>query len=220
MSIRIALCFNLVVVCSALAQPTTRPTIPLPSQFSDDRQGISIELAGRDNDAAAIAGTITLGASGSGHRLIVTARLDGGIASGTFTDDSGDAFACSVQMDGLRLLFKTGRTSYLLSRTAGGIGVVIDQTSWRVTNIVKDKPAEQAGIRVGDVITAVDGKDVIGLDFQSNPTRGPVYSKVQVTVRRSNGSTADVTMTRVPLDFAPLSAPPRVEDTGENPRDR
>jgi hypothetical protein len=215
----IASCIGLLFACGAFAQPapTTRPGIPLPSHFSDDRQGISIELAGRDNDSSAIVGTISLG--GASRRFTLSARLDGALAAGTFSTDMGDIFPCTLQMDGLRLLLKTGRTSYQLSRTTGGIGITIDQTTWRITTTLQGKPAQEAGIRVGDVITAVNGNDVASSDLQSNPLRGPVYTKVQVTVRRADGSTADFTMTRVPIDLSPLP-PPRVEDVGDGVRDR
>src|SRR5436190_10582361 len=94
---------SLLFACCTFAQPepTTRPIIPLPSQFSDEqRQTISIELFGHQNDAAALAGTISVGGVGLPRQFPLTARLDGSMATGTFTDDSGDKFGCTLQMDG------------------------------------------------------------------------------------------------------------------------
>lgn len=72
----------------------------------------------------------------------------------------------------------------------GGIGVMIepDQTtgSVRITYVLPGTPAERAGIQVGDIITAVDGKPTKGLsvDIVSSRLRGKAGTVVAVSLQR------------------------------------
>lgn len=72
----------------------------------------------------------------------------------------------------------------------GGIGVMIepDQTtgSVRITYVLPGTPAERAGIQVGDIITAVDGKPTKGLsvDMVSSRLRGKAGTVVAVSLQR------------------------------------
>jgi len=80
-----------------------------------------------------------------------------------------------------------------------GIGIQVSQYS---NNIIIDKvlpksPAESAGIIDGDIILAVDGKDVAGLSYTevSGMIRGEKDTKVKVSVNR-NGTSKDFDITR------------------------
>lgn len=80
-----------------------------------------------------------------------------------------------------------------------GIGVEMTMRSGRlvVLRVLADNPALRAGMKAGDVITAVDGKSIAGLDLGSvvSKIRGPTGSQVEVTVDR-NGKSIDFTMNR------------------------
>ncbi len=64
-----------------------------------------------------------------------------------------------------------------------------------------DQPAERAGLKVGDVIVAVDGKDVtsLGLTEAIGEIRGPRGSEVVLTYQR-DGEKQDVTVVRARIE--------------------
>lgn len=68
--------------------------------------------------------------------------------------------------------------------------------------LYEDQPAEKAGLRVGDVVIAVDGEDVTGLELNEAITRirGPRGTKVTLTVRRANEEPFDLTVTRARIE--------------------
>lgn len=71
-----------------------------------------------------------------------------------------------------------------------GIGVVIrtqEETGYiEVANVLKDTPAERAGVRVGDIFKVVDGEDVLGFSqFDlAGVVRGPRGTFVDITFIR------------------------------------
>ena len=81
-----------------------------------------------------------------------------------------------------------------------GIGVEVQlqpDGSIKVIAPIDDTPAARAGIRSGDLITAVDGKPVAGDDDTQGPLRGPAGSKVTLTlVRKGVAKPFDVTLLR------------------------
>jgi carboxyl-terminal processing protease len=84
-----------------------------------------------------------------------------------------------------------------LNATVAGIGVLLSDSSGAlvVTRVIAGSPAAEAGIKMGDVITAVDGVPTAGwtLDQLSIKVRGSVGTKVKITVVRSGSAT--------PIDF-------------------
>ncbi len=81
-----------------------------------------------------------------------------------------------------------------------GIGVTLDFTNPNkplVLSVIPEAPAEKAGIKAGDIITAVDGIDVIGMksELTLNLIRGVPDSTVNIKVDR-NGTTLSFDMTR------------------------
>ena len=71
----------------------------------------------------------------------------------------------------------------------GGIGVTMRQNAeglCEVTDVVAGGPAEAAGIRRGDIITRVDGRDVtqMNIDEISRLLRGEEDTRVEITIRR------------------------------------
>lgn len=82
----------------------------------------------------------------------------------------------------------------------GGLGIEVTMdNSWvKVVSPIDDTPAAKAGIRSGDYITHIDGTTVLGLTLSQavDKMRGPLNSKVKLTVRRKNKEPFDVTLTR------------------------
>jgi carboxyl-terminal processing protease len=80
-----------------------------------------------------------------------------------------------------------------------GIGATVQQKSDQilVAGLLPGTPAEKAGIKVGDVIVAVDGQSTKGwtADDAVNHIRGQVNTQVKVDVSR-NGETLSFTMMR------------------------
>jgi hypothetical protein len=204
--------------------PTTRPALAMPCQFADDH--IAIDLTPGANDSAAFTGAISVGGYRSARRFPLQGRFEGKVARGQFTDDLGDTYPFTAQLDGLlHLIFRTGHTTYDLSRVRGGIGVNLQHVDngFRVIELIKDMPAMTAGLRRDDVITAVDDKAAFGEDASLIGLIGDVGTTVRVTVTHSDGTTARFTLTRAPLEGRLGPAPPAAEDTGDrgdNPRDR
>jgi putative serine protease PepD len=85
------------------------------------------------------------------------------------------------------------------------VGVLIQSVSGgaKITKIVSGSPAAKAGLKVGDVITALDGKSIASADdLTSAVTNAQPGDKVTLTVR-SGGTTKHVT---VQLGVQPASA--------------
>lgn len=85
-----------------------------------------------------------------------------------------------------------------------GIGVQVSQNAYtKIMNVVKvfkGTPAEKAGMLPGDVLSAVDGTDVVGMDLSlvvSDYIKGEEGTEVTVTVyRQSSDEYLDLTMER------------------------
>jgi carboxyl-terminal processing protease len=82
-----------------------------------------------------------------------------------------------------------------------GIGARVDLAEGggvEVKYLFEGQPAEKAGLQVGDVILAVDGKDVrrLGLTEAITLIRGPRGSNVNLTIRRGSQSPLDIAVSR------------------------
>jgi carboxyl-terminal processing protease len=83
----------------------------------------------------------------------------------------------------------------------GGVGMNVGMKEGNIVVIspLKDSPAMKAGIKAGDLIMAVDGKNVIGhsSDEVVGLIRGPIDTKVKITVIHAGAkSPTDITITR------------------------
>lgn len=69
-----------------------------------------------------------------------------------------------------------------------GIGVAVGEKDGKVYvgNVTADSPAEEAGIKAGDIIVAVDGAEVDGVDDACNRIAGENGTEVKVTVKRDD----------------------------------
>ena len=80
-----------------------------------------------------------------------------------------------------------------------GLWLSREGTGWRVARVLERGPGEEAGLRVGDTISAIDGLTNDQLDFPAlaRLTRQPVGTVVSFTVRRDS---ADVVLKLVLRD--------------------
>ena len=79
-----------------------------------------------------------------------------------------------------------------MSNSYVGIGITVqsreDGTGFEIINVTNEGPAKAAGILAGDVIVAVDGTDVAGMDSSSLSAlvRGEENTSVTLTILRDN----------------------------------
>jgi carboxyl-terminal processing protease len=72
----------------------------------------------------------------------------------------------------------------------GGLGIEVNEDKGiiKVVSPIDDTPAARAGIKPGDIITALDGKTLIGMSLNDavDKMRGPPNSKIVLTIKRQN----------------------------------
>ena len=72
----------------------------------------------------------------------------------------------------------------------GGLGIEVseDKGIIKVVSPIDDTPAARAGIKPGDIITALDGKTVIGVSLNDavDKMRGPPNSRIVLTLKRQD----------------------------------
>ena len=78
----------------------------------------------------------------------------------------------------------------------GGLGIEVSMEAGvvKVITPIDDTPASRAGIKAGDYIVRIDGKQVRGKTLMEavNLMRGPIGSSIEITVRRKNLSKAKI----------------------------
>lgn len=87
-----------------------------------------------------------------------------------------------------------------------GIGARVERAEGGgvlISYLFPNQPAEQSGLRVGDVIIAVDGVDITRLDLMEAITRirGPKGTVVTLTIRRERQPVFDVKVTRARIEI-------------------
>jgi carboxyl-terminal processing protease len=91
-----------------------------------------------------------------------------------------------------------------IRRTRGdefvGIGIVLETREGQavIADVLEDSPASESGLRVGDVVVAVDGQSTLGLplDRVSDLIRGAAGAQVSLRVRRQGDNEITATMVR------------------------
>ncbi len=93
-----------------------------------------------------------------------------------------------------------------------GIEVTMEDGLVKVMSPIDDTPAFKAGIKPGDLITHLDGKQVRGLTLQQavEKMRGLVGTKIKLTIRRGAKKPFSVTIIRAKIKITPIKA--RIED--------
>ena len=83
-----------------------------------------------------------------------------------------------------------------------GVGIQIqvdEKTKFLIVNqVIADGPAEKAGLKDGDTVTAIDGKSTKGLSVEQDAKllRGEKGTIVKLTVQRDNAELAPIAVTR------------------------
>ena len=82
----------------------------------------------------------------------------------------------------------------------GGLGIEVTMEGGlvKVVSPIDDTPAHRAGLEPGDLITHLDGEQVLGMTLTEavDKMRGAVGSQIRLTVRRNAAQPFDVTLTR------------------------
>ncbi len=110
----------------------------------------------------------------------------------------GDKHTSYIDPDMLR------QANIQLSGELNGIGAWVDITGKFLTIIspMPDSPAEKAGLKPGDQVIAIDGKDMTGIDGNVvlEKILGPAGTKVTLSILRKDATTPfDVTITRAKI---------------------
>ena len=104
---------------------------------------------------------------------------------------TGDKYAVYYNADELAAVFNDYGGNFY------GIGALIKENAdgeVYLSGVYEDSPAEKSGLKAGDVIVAVDGENVVGLDRYevAEKMRGEKGTEVVITVyRESTGETLD-----------------------------
>jgi carboxyl-terminal processing protease len=115
-----------------------------------------------------------------------------------------------------------------LSSTYQGIGASVSDANGPVTIVApfRGSPAEEAGIRAGDIILAVDGESTEGWSDNEavQVIRGPAGTTVTLTVQHIDGTVEDITITRGDILIESVYTVPALEsipgESGDNLVDR
>ena len=97
----------------------------------------------------------------------------------------------------------------------GGLGIEVTQEEGvvKVVSPIEGTPADKAGIKTGDLITAVNGESVMGLNLNDavDLMRGPVGSEITITVvREGTPEPFDIKITRETITIEAVRS--RLED--------
>lgn len=90
-----------------------------------------------------------------------------------------------------------------------GLGLTLteDESGYiRIAEILQDSPVEESGLVVGDIITCVDGNDVLvtGFDESIEAMRGQEGTEITITVRR-DGIDRDMVFTRRSMEVTTVT---------------
>lgn len=105
-------------------------------------------------------------------------------AAAAMVNSLGDRWSFYMTAEQYKAYMDTVTNSYV------GIGVTIQQRSdglgFDILSVTGNSPAEEVGLKAGDMLVAVDGKEVAGLDTDglSALIRGEEGTSVRLTVRR------------------------------------
>jgi carboxyl-terminal processing protease len=88
-----------------------------------------------------------------------------------------------------------------LDGTFGGVGLILDTTNenqLKVTRVLQGSPAERAGVKKGDIVTAVDGQLVnqIKATKAAEQMRGKLGSQVKLNIVRGTGISKEYNLKR------------------------
>ncbi len=128
------------------------------------------------------------------------------------------------------MLNKVDRYSYFMSASEyeemqqeyeghyGGIGIVITMRDNKLTIVspIKNTPGEKAGLRAGDIITAIDGKETAEMSQIKavDMMRGEEGTEVTITIDRGDEDSFDVEIIRKDIEVPYVETEMKTEDVG------
>lgn len=90
-----------------------------------------------------------------------------------------------------------------------GIGAYVEmlEDEFTITSPIKGSPAEEAGLKPGDVVEKVDGEEIKGQSIKEiiKKVRGPAGTDVKLTIRRLNAGIKVYTVTRGEIKIPSLT---------------
>ena len=125
---------------------------------------------------------------------ITEEEKENGMYKGLF-ESLGDVYSCYYTPEEYKILEEQTQGVYY------GIGAYVSQdveTGFcAISGVIKNSPAEEAGLMEGDIIYKVDGEDMTGLELDEvvSNIRGEEGSEVTLTLVR-DGKNMEVTLTR------------------------
>jgi carboxyl-terminal processing protease len=85
----------------------------------------------------------------------------------------------------------------------GGLGIEVSMENGivKVVSPIDDTPAARAGLKPGDLITALDGQPIQGMTLPQavDKMRGPINSDIRLTIQRKGREPFDVKLTRATI---------------------
>ncbi|MGM0499576.1 MAG: S41 family peptidase [Bacillota bacterium] len=128
------------------------------------------------------------------------------------------------------MLNKVDRYSYFMSASEyeemqqeyeghyGGIGIVITMRDNKLTIVspIKNTPGEKAGLRAGDIISAIDGEETAEMSQMKavNMMRGEENTDVTLTIKRGDEDPFDVEITRKDIEVPYVETEMKTEEIG------
>ena len=109
-------------------------------------------------------------------------------------------------------------SNYLNGKDYEGIGAYVDIKGDYMTIIspIKGSPAEKAGLRAGDQVIAIDGKDMTGISPEAvrQKVLGPEGTTVTLTILRKDAEPFDVKITRAKITTPLVESEMRADGIG------
>ena len=137
---------------------------------------------------------------------------ENGMYKGLF-ESLGDVYSCYYTPEEYQLLVEQTQGVYY------GIGAYVSKDvetgASTISGVIRNSPAEAAGLMEGDIIYKVDGEDMTGLELDEvvSHIRGPEGTKVTLTLIRS-GETMDVELTRAQVNTPTVESEMREDGIG------
>jgi carboxyl-terminal processing protease len=123
-----------------------------------------------------------------------------------------DPHSSYMPADAFRDMQVTTRGEY------GGLGleVTMEEGFVKVVSPIDDTPAQRAGLKSGDFITAIDGAPILGmsLDDAVDKMRGAAGAAITITVAREGDDVFDVTLVREVIRVKPVTWAVKDTDIG------